>query len=227
MSKLSSPFFVAQNLCKSFKKGQDKLSILKNVSLALSAGEIAALVGPSGAGKSTLLQVLGLLDRPDSGEIRMDNRNAGCLSDAERTMLRRQHIGFVYQSHRLLPEFTALENAIIPLWIAGKSMQESLKEGENLLDQVGLSRRLHHFPSQLSGGEQQRIAIVRALIHKPKIILADEPTGNLDSHTAEAVFKLFLDLIRSTGASALIATHNPDLASRMDKTLTLVDGVLT
>jgi lipoprotein-releasing system ATP-binding protein len=196
------------------------------VDLTLSAGEIVALVAPSGSGKSTLLQLAGLLERPTSGHILIDQRNTATLSESDRTALRRDRIGFVYQAHHLLPEFTAIENVMLPQRIAGQSRQAAAARAETLLTSFGLAARLKHLPGRLSGGEQQRVAIARALANNPAILLADEPTGNLDAATAARVFDELLHMVHATGVAALIATHNPDLAARMDRTLTLRDGKL-
>jgi len=190
------------------------------------AGELVALVGPSGAGKSSLLHIAGLLEAPDSGEIVIEGVPVSSLSERERTLIRRQTIGFVYQAHHLLPEFTALENVVIPQMIAGLSRAAAGREAARLLARMGLEGRLNHRPSQLSGGEQQRVAIARALANHPRILLADEPTGNLDPHTASGVFDTLAEAVRSEGVAALIATHNRDLAARMDRSLVLQEGKL-
>jgi lipoprotein-releasing system ATP-binding protein len=187
---------------------------------------VVALVAPSGAGKSTLLHIAGLLERPDQGEVFLAGISAGDQSEAERTRLRRLHLGFVYQFHHLLPEFSAAENVILPQMIAGTAKAQARVRAMDLLDRMGLANRADHRPGQLSGGEQQRVAICRALANGPRVLLADEPTGNLDPHTAESVFAELIALVRGTGVAALIATHNPDLAQRMDRVVTLRDGVL-
>ena len=207
-----------------FQQGKETLIVLDHADLAIEAGQIVALVGPSGAGKSTLLQIAGLLEPPTEGEIRIAGEACSRLSDDRRTALRRAHLGFVYQNHHLLPEFSALENVIIPQMIAGVSHKKASERGRELLARMGLGERLGHRPGQLSGGEQQRVAICRALANEPRILLADEPTGNLDPQTSEAVFAEFLRLVRDFGLAALIATHNPDLASRMDRRVTLSKG---
>jgi lipoprotein-releasing system ATP-binding protein len=194
--------------------------------LSLKAGEIVALVGQSGAGKSSLLHIAGLLEAPTSGEITIDGVAASRLPDAERTAIRRGTIGFVYQAHHLLPEFDALENVVLPQMIAGKSRAEAAQEATRLLTDLGLGQRLTHRPSQLSGGEQQRVAIARALANHPRILLADEPTGNLDPKTASGVFDSLIAITRAQGLAALIATHNFELASRMDRALLLHQGKL-
>jgi len=209
-----------------FSQGKETLDVLRGVDLTLRAGEIVALVGPSGAGKSTLLHIAGLLERPDEGEIHLAGTAVTNLGDSERTRLRRLHLGFVYQYHHLLPEFSAVENVILPQMIAGLSRRAARVRALALLDRVGLAPRADHRPGQLSGGEQQRVAICRALANAPRVLLADEPTGNLDPHTAETVFAELLGVVRGSGVAALIATHNPDLARRMDRAVTLREGVL-
>ena len=202
------------------------LEVFSQLSLSLNAGEIVALVGQSGAGKSSLLHMAGLLEAPSGGEIFIAGRAASRLSDEERTAIRRDMIGFVYQAHHLLPEFDALENVILPQMIAGKSRKDAAVESERLLTELGLGARLTHRPAQLSGGEQQRVAIARALANKPKILLADEPTGNLDPRTSGGVFDALLEITRAQGLAALIATHNVALAARMDRALVLDQGKL-
>ncbi len=202
------------------------LSVLRALDLTVQAGEIVALVAPSGAGKSTLLHVAGLLDRTDGGSVLIEGRDVGGLPDAARTAIRRDTIGFVYQFHHLLAEFSALENVVLPQLIAGRSRRVAEDHAAALLTTFGLATRLGHLPGKLSGGEQQRVAIGRALANGPKLLLADEPTGNLDVATAEAVFAELLLIVRNHGVAALIATHNPDLAARMDRTVTLRDGRL-
>lgn len=216
----------AQNLEKTHLQGDERLTIFKDISLAIASGEIVALVGPSGAGKSTLLQMIGLLDKPTSGKILIDGKNVAALHDQERTLLRRKKLGFVYQFHFLQPEFSALENVMMPLMIAGVSKGETKSRAADLLDQMGLGHRLDHRPARLSGGEQQRVAIARALANNPTILLADEPTGNLDPTTSDHVFDMLITRVRSSGIGALIATHNLELARRMDRILTLQHGQL-
>ncbi len=206
-------------------EGED-LPILRGADLTLRAGEIVALVAPSGAGKSTLLHVAGLLDRPDGGAVLVEGRDAGSLPDAGRTAVRRDTIGFVYQFHHLLGEFTALENVILPQMIAGRSRPQARAHAAALLTDFGLAARLDHLPGKLSGGEKQRVAIARALANGPRVLLADEPTGNLDVATAATVFDELLAIVRGQGLAALIATHNPDLAARMDRIVTLRDGLV-
>ena len=202
------------------------LEVLKGAALTLHPGEIVALVAPSGTGKSTLLHVAGLLERPDGGEVLVEGRAAGTLGDDARTAIRRTAIGFVYQFHHLLPEFTAAENVMLPQMAAGTGRGAARRRAEELLAGFGLSARLDHRPGKLSGGEQQRVAIARALANAPRVLLADEPTGNLDAATAALVFEELLREARGRGLAALIATHNPELAARMDRTVTLRGGVL-
>jgi lipoprotein-releasing system ATP-binding protein len=209
-----------------FKQGGAELRVLDGVDLELRAGEIVALVGPSGAGKSTLLHVAGLLERPDGGRVLIGGEDCGSLSDERRTLLRRSEIGFVYQFHHLLPEFSALENVMLPQMIAGIARRRARRKAAELLERVGLERRAGHRPARLSGGEQQRVAIVRALANDPKILLGDEPTGNLDHATGDNVLNTLLDLVRHTGLAALIATHNLDLARRLDRIVAIEDGRL-
>ncbi len=211
---------------KSFRQAGRELPVLCGLDLRLARGEMVALLGPSGSGKSTLLHICGLLDRPDAGVIRIAGQEAQGLGDRERTRLRRQHIGFVYQYHHLLPEFSALENLVVPQMIAGLSKREAKARATELLELVGLGERLEHRPARLSGGEQQRVAVARGLINAPKLLLADEPTGNLDPHTADAVFELLVKLVRGAGLAILLATHNYELAARMDRIVRLEDGRL-
>jgi lipoprotein-releasing system ATP-binding protein len=215
------------HLGRVFHQGDDSVSIFKDLNMILRSGEIVALVGSSGSGKSTLLQLLGLLDRPSNGTILIDGQDVSKLNDVDRTLLRRDKIGFVYQFHFLQPEFSALENVMIPQMIAGHSKTQAQSKAKNLLSEVGLSHRLDHRPARLSGGEQQRVAIARALANDPAILLADEPTGNLDPQTSDEVFKLLLDRVRAKNIGALIATHNMDLARRMDRILYLKAGQLS
>jgi lipoprotein-releasing system ATP-binding protein len=201
-----------------------ELPVLLGAELTITAGEIVALVAPSGTGKSTLLHLAGLLEKPDGGEVFIAGQAAGSLSDEARTTIRRTTIGFVYQFHHLLPEFTAAENIILPQLAAGKSRAEATQRAKDLLGIFGLQARLDHRPGKLSGGEQQRVAIARALANQPRLLLADEPTGNLDVGTSDRVFAELLEQVRGQGLAALIATHNPDLARRMDRVVTLRDG---
>ena len=216
-----------QGIRRTFIQGDRRLDVLRGVSLELKPGEIVALVGQSGSGKSTMLHIAGLLERPDEGEVVVDGKSAGKLADKERTALRRQFLGFVYQYHHLLPEFSAVENVMLPQMLAGISRNEARKRATDLLSMVQLADRLDHRPGRLSGGEQQRVAIARAVANAPRVLLADEPTGNLDSATSDTVFRQLLALARDTGMAALIATHNPELAARMDRTVVLKDGVLS
>ncbi len=202
------------------------LTVLAGADLQLSSGEMVALVAPSGTGKSTLLHLAGLLERPDSGEVIVEGEKCSKLGDLRRTELRRRTIGFVYQFHQLLPEFSALENVVLPQMIDGISRRAAARRAAELLDLVGLGARLDNRPAKLSGGEQQRVAIVRAIANRPKILLADEPTGNLDPGTAADVFDTLTRLVRDTGLAALVATHNVALAERMDRVVTLRDGLL-
>lgn len=207
-----------------FRSGEGELPVLRGADLVLHPGEIVALVAPSGSGKSTLLHLAGLLEKPDSGQVLIDGRDAGAQADAQRTAIRRDRIGFVYQFHHLLPEFTALENVAMPQIIAGIGRTQAQARAADLLAGFGLTARMAHYPGKLSGGEQQRVAIARALANRPGVLLADEPTGNLDVATADKVFEELLRLVREQGVAALIATHNPDLAARMDRRVTLRDG---
>ncbi len=211
---------------KSFDQGIHHLEILKGISLNIASGEVVALVGASGAGKSTLLHIMGLLERSDSGEVIMSGIPTKDLSDIKRTKIRRLEIGFVYQFHNLLPEFSALDNVIIPQLIAGTSKKKAQERAEELLKKMGLEDRVEHRPSELSGGEQQRVAIARALANRPRLILADEPTGNLDEKIGNGVMDMLLALSKEEGISALIATHNTKLAHRMDRIINLKDGVV-
>jgi lipoprotein-releasing system ATP-binding protein len=220
------PALELRGVRKAFRQGGAELRVLDGVDLALMPGEIVALVGPSGAGKSTLLHVAGLLERPDGGAVVVAGRDCGGLGDDARTLLRRQALGFVYQFHHLLPEFSALENVMLPQMIAGAGRGAARRKAEALLTQVGLAERLAHRPARLSGGEQQRVAIVRALANDPQVLLADEPTGNLDHQTADGVVAALIDIVRSRGLAALIATHNLDLARRLDRIVALADGKL-
>ena len=211
---------------QTFYQGEAELAVLRGIEMELEEGEIVALVGPSGSGKSTLLQITGLLEKAEAGEIEIGGRHAGALSEEERTLVRRSDLGFVYQYHHLLAEFTALENIVIPQLIAGKSKPDARVRATQLITAMGLEARAGHRPARLSGGEQQRIAIARALANGPKILLADEPTGNLDPGTADEVFQVLMKQVRTAGLAALIATHNAALAARMDRILRLEDGVL-
>ncbi len=209
-----------------YTQGDARLEVLRGASLTVKKGEIVALVGPSGSGKSTLLHIAGLLERPDGGEVVVEGTPCGDLSDDRRTGLRRERLGFVYQFHHLLPEFSALENVMLPQMIAGRSRDEARPRAGKLLGLMGLAERLSHRPAELSGGEQQRVALARAMANAPSMLLMDEPTGNLDQHTADEVFAEIVRLVRQTGVAALVATHNPDLAARMDRTVLLEEGML-
>ena len=225
---MNSNGLILKDITRRFTQGKDShLDVLQGASLTVQPGRIVALVGPSGSGKSTLLQIAGLLESPDGGEVWVAGQPCQSLNDNQRTALRRTALGFVYQYHHLLPEFSALENVIIPQMILGTSRSAAADKARALLGRMGLAGRVDHRPGQLSGGEQQRVAIARALANSPKVLLADEPTGNLDPHTSEGVFQELLNLVRSTGVAALIATHNPDLAARMDCVVRLENGRLT
>ena len=209
-----------------YSQADSRLEVLKGVDLSISRGELVALVGPSGAGKSTLLHVAGLLEYPDGGDATIVGSSCAGLPDDSRTALRRTQIGFIYQFHHLLPEFSALENVMIPRMVAGEGRRAARTKASELIEAVGLTSRATHRPAKLSGGEQQRVAIARALANAPSVLLADEPTGNLDGNTADTVFGLLENLVRKSGLGALVATHNLDLARRMDRVLRLEDGVV-
>ena len=221
-----APTLCLEYLERAYAQGSRLIEVLKGGTACLHPGEAVALLGPSGAGKSTLLHIAGLLERPDRGAVVIDGIDCVKLGDSERTRMRRADIGFVYQFHHLLPEFSALENVVLPQLILGLPRREAEDRAKQLLHSLGLDERFDHRPAQLSGGEQQRVAIARAVANGPKLLLADEPTGNLDPHTAERVFEQLLSLVRQSGVAALVATHNLDLAARMDRTLRLMDGVL-
>lgn len=223
---MSEPVLRLEGLTRVFKTGDEELRVLDGAELSIMAGEIVGLVGPSGSGKSSLLHIAGLLERPTGGQAWIDGVAAWGLDDNERTALRRARIGFVYQAHHLLPEFDALDNVALPQLIAGVKPSVAQAEAKRLLELMGLGKRLHHQPPQLSGGEQQRVAIARSLANKPKLLLADEPTGNLDPHTSSIVFQALHDLARHEGVAALIATHNMELTRHMDRVLALRDGKL-
>ncbi len=222
--KREIPILFLHDVERTYRQGDATLHVLNGVELALWPGQSVALVAPSGAGKSTLLHIAGLLEHPDRGEVYIDGRSTAILPDHERTRIRRIEVGFVYQSHHLLPEFTALENVLLPQMIRGLSRREATKRATELLSYLGLRERLSHRPAELSGGEQQRVAIARAVANAPRILLADEPTGNLDVHTADHVFAAFNQLIRASGLATIIATHNMELAARMDRRVTLREG---
>lgn len=217
---------VLDGVVRRFHQAGNTLEVLRGASLAVKAGELVALTAPSGAGKSTLLHIAGLLEKADGGEVRLGGKPTSRMNDGERTGMRRKYLGFVYQFHYLLPEFSAIENVMIPMMVDGVARGEARKRSSELLARVGLSQRETHRPARLSGGEQQRVAIVRALANRPQVLLADEPTGNLDPHTADGVFEELVKLVRTTGLAALIATHNPEIARRMDRAVTLRDGLL-
>jgi len=223
---MSETVLELDGIVRSFKQAGGSLEVLRGAACTVRAGELVALVGPSGAGKSTLLHIAGLLEKPDGGEVRVDGKAAGSLGDGDRTALRRRSIGFVYQFHHLLPEFSAEENIVLPQMIAGVKRGTARARAMELLAMVGLAQRATHRPAKLSGGEQQRVAIARALANQPRLLIADEPTGNLDNRTAEGVFAMLVDLVRTQRVGALVATHNMDLARRMDRVLELRDGVL-
>ena len=225
---MNKPVLELASIEKSYSKGSsNKIEVLKGVDLKLFPGELVALVAPSGAGKSTLLQIAGLLDKPLSGKIFIDGREIQNESDNQLTMIRRREIGFVYQFHHLLPEFSARENIDLPQLSNGVPSKNAQRRSKELLDLVNLANRSDHRPAELSGGEQQRIAICRALANKPKIILADEPTGNLDQNTTLSVFESLLKIVKKTDLAVLIATHNLDLAKRMDRVVELIDGKIS
>ena len=218
------PVIFLHQVERHYRQGNETLDILTGVDLAVWAGQSVALVAPSGSGKSTLLHIAGLLEHADAGEVYIDGQPTAGLSDSERTRIRRNEIGFVYQSHHLLPEFSALENVLLPQMIRGLSKREARARAVELLDYLGLGQRLTHRPAELSGGEQQRVAIARAVANAPRIQLADEPTGNLDLHTAEHVFGALTELVTASGLAAIVATHNMDLAARMNRRVAIREG---
>jgi lipoprotein-releasing system ATP-binding protein len=218
------PVVYLHDISRTYQQGASTLTILNDARLALWAGQSVALVAPSGSGKSTLLHIAGLLESPDGGEVYIAGTPTSGLSDGDRTQIRRTEIGFVYQSHRLLPEFTALENVMLPQMIRGLKKSETVQRAKEILAYLGLGERITHRPSELSGGEQQRVAIARAVANAPRILLADEPTGNLDPHTADHVFHALMQLVRATQVAMLIATHNMDLAARMDRRVSIENG---
>src|SRR6516225_3143326 len=218
------PVIYLHDIKRQYVQGEEPLIILDGAKLALWAGQSVALVAPSGSGKSTLLHIAGLLESPDEGEVYVGGTPTSQLTDIERTQIRRTEIGFVYQSHRLLPEFSALENVMLPQMIRGLKRSETIKRATEILGYLGLGDRLKHRPAELSGGEQQRVAIARAVANAPRALLADEPTGNLDPHTSDHVFHALLQLVKATGVAMLIATHNMELAGRMDRRVSIVDG---
>ncbi len=216
-----------RQIVRGFGMGETRIDVLKNIDFQMARGEVVALLGPSGSGKSTMLHIAGLLEKPESGDVVIHGKACTTMSDAQRTAVRRKELGFVYQFHHLLPEFTALENIALPQMIAGKARRKAEEHAEQLLGELGLGERLAHQPMQISGGEQQRVAIARALANGPAVLLADEPTGNLDLRTAQAVFENLMALVRGTGLAALIATHNFELARTMDRVVQLEDGSLS
>ncbi len=220
------PLVFLHGVCRQFRQGDATLDVLRGAELAVWAGQSVALVGPSGAGKSTLLHIAGLLEHADAGEVYIDTTPTSHLSDTARTRIRRTEIGFVYQFHHLLPEFSALENVVLPQMIRGLSRREARVRASELLSYLGLKDRLTHRPAELSGGEQQRVAIARAVANAPRILFADEPTGNLDVHTADHVFATLNQLVRASGLATIIATHNMDIAAQMDRRVTIRDGLI-
>lgn len=221
---MSEPALELRDIVRTYKTGGTALTVLNGANLTIAPGELIGLVAPSGAGKSTLLHVAGLLEYPDGGDVLVDGASCNRMRDIERTRIRRDKLGFVYQFHHLLPEFSALENIMLPELIAGVPKRQARETASALLESVGLTDRASHRPSRLSGGEQQRVAIARALANEPSVLLADEPTGNLDPATADRVFEMLLAQVRERGLSALIATHNRELAERMDRVFTLENG---
>lgn len=226
MNNQKAPVLELKNVYRSFKQGGQSLQVLRGVDLDIDKGEIVALIGPSGSGKSTLLQLAGLLEKPTKGDIYLEGQKCSTLSDMMRTSLRRDYLGFVYQYHNLLADFDAVENVMIPQLIAGVKTKDAEEKAKWLLKKLGLEKRFKHRPTEMSGGEQQRVAIARALANTPKLLLADEPTGNLDPKTSESVFAELLSIVKETGLSALVATHNFELADRMDRKVKLEAGKL-
>jgi lipoprotein-releasing system ATP-binding protein len=226
MADEKSPVIFLSNVERRYHQGDSVLEILRGAELAVWPGQSVALIAPSGAGKSTLLHIAGLLEQPDGGEVYLDGVATSGLSDAERTRLRRNAIGFVYQAHYLLPEFSALENVMLPQMIRGLPRAEARRRASELLVYLGLKERLTHRPAELSGGEQQRVAIARAVANAPQLLLADEPTGNLDPRTSDHVFKALSQLVRQSGLTVVLATHNMDIAARMDRRVTIRDGLV-
>jgi lipoprotein-releasing system ATP-binding protein len=224
MAPADKPVLFLQAIERTYRQGDNLLNILRRAELAVWSGQLVALVAPSGAGKSTLLHVAGLLERQDAGEVFVNSKPTSQLSDVERTRIRRVEMGFIYQAHHLLPELSALENVMLPQMIRGLGKRDAAARAAELLSYLGLKERLTHRPAELSGGEQQRVAIARAVANAPRLLLADEPTGNLDLRTADRVFEALTQLVRASGLAAIIATHNMDLAARMDRRVTLQDG---
>jgi lipoprotein-releasing system ATP-binding protein len=223
---MSEPVLSLRGVTRTYETAQGGLTVLKGVDLDLFPGELVGLIGPSGSGKSSLLHAAGLLERPTSGEIRIDGEDVGALDERARTRLRLSRVGFVYQFHHLLPEFDARDNVALPMRIAGWSEKEAQGRAEQALASLGLAERTRHQPAQMSGGEQQRVALARALANGPRLLLADEPTGNLDPATSQSVFETLQSLVKETGVAALIATHNMELAGHMDRVFALKDGHL-
>ncbi len=222
----AQPQLRLERIERGYTQGNRRIEVLRGASASFFPGETVALLGPSGAGKSTLLHIAGLLERPDKGAVIINGVDCGKLSDSEQTRMRRMEVGFVYQFHHLLPEFSALENVVLPQLILGLTRVKAEDRARELLKSLGLEERWDHRPAQLSGGEQQRVAIARAVANEPRVLLADEPTGNLDPPTAERVYEQLLKLVKTSGVAAVVATHNLDLAARMDRTLRLADGLL-
>ncbi len=227
MNERSAPVLELADLQRTFMQGGSAIQVLRGASSVIAAGEVVALTGPSGAGKSTLLQLAGLLEQPDGGDVRLDGQSCAAMSDSQRTRARREKLGFVYQFHHLLPEFSARENVMLPQMLGGGGRSKARHYADELLDRLGVGPRKNHRPAQMSGGEQQRVAIARALANRPILLLADEPTGNLDQENAQSVFDALLSAVRDTGLAALVATHNLDLAARMDCHIALDNGILT
>ena len=223
---MSEAVLEIRDLRRTYVTGEGSLEVIKGADLTVAAGEVVGLIGPSGSGKSSLLHAAGLLEHPTGGHVIIDGMDCGTLADSARTRIRLQRIGFVYQFHHLLPEFTALDNVALPMMIAGRSRPAARRRATALLGELGLGARLQHQPAQLSGGEAQRVAVARALANRPRLLLADEPTGNLDPATSEAVFASLHDLVRTTGVAALIATHNIAMVRHMDRVMALKDGRL-
>lgn len=223
---MNNPILKGHQISKSYNDGASKVHVLKGIDLSIEKGDRVAIIGPSGSGKSTLLHLLGGLDKPTSGDVSINAVSWQKISEKQRCQLRNQHLGFVYQFHHLLPEFTALENVTIPLLLSGMEVKKAEQQASDMLEKVGLKPRLEHKPAQLSGGERQRVAIARALVHQPHCVLADEPTGNLDQTTAAKVFDLMLDLNRQMNTALVIVTHDLQIAQRMDRVLVLHEGSL-
>jgi lipoprotein-releasing system ATP-binding protein len=223
---MTEPVLCARDLARSFSEGSTRLSVLQELNITIAAGERIAIIGASGSGKTTLLQLLGGLDRPDAGSVKIDGRDIHAISERERCELRNRRLGFIYQFHHLLPEFSALENVAMPLLVRRTKVAEAKQRARAVLEQVGLADRLTHRPHQLSGGERQRAAVARALVAEPGLVLADEPTGNLDGANAAQVFELMLELNKARGTSLVVVTHDTRLAARMDRVLTLQAGKL-